>query len=199
MQRVPVLVFLAVLFVSTPVIAETVVVVHAGRLLAVPGEEVRQEQSIIVRDAVIDSVRDGYIDPATLGNDIELVDLREHFVLPGLIDCHVHMAVELSPAYKLSRVTDSDADKALNGAVHARRTLQAGFTTVRDVSSDGEAVLALRDAIDAGKVPGPRMLVAGNAVWASGHLAGFRAEVLAVFDRTTDCDGPYDCRRAVRA
>ena len=195
----PVLAILAALLLSTPVVAETLLVVHAGTVLAVPGEAPLQQQTIIIRDGVIDSVQAGFVEPSTLGSDVAVVDLSDRFVLPGLIDTHVHIAVELGPDYKLSRVTQSDADKALSGAAYARRTLLAGFTTVRDLSSDGAAVFALRDAIAAGKVPGPRMLVAGNAIWATGHQAGFRPEVLALFDTTADCDGPYDCRRAVRA
>jgi len=177
------------------------VVVHAGRLLAVPGTAPVSEQSLIIRDGQIQEVRPGFIEASEIAaqGDVRVVDLSGLFVAPGLVDAHVHLLVELGPDYKLGRVTLTDADKALQGAQYARRTLLAGFTTVRDLSSDGQAVFALRDAIAAGTVPGPRMVVAGNAVWATGHQAGFRPDVLALFDTTTDCDGRDDCRRAVRA
>jgi imidazolonepropionase-like amidohydrolase len=189
---------LSAAFQSAGAIAGPAYLIHAGTLLAVPGEAPKARQSIVVRDGRIAEVRDGFIDPRDIG-DVEVVNLADRFVLPGLIDAHVHLLVEQGPEYKLNLVAKSDADRAFDGALFARRTLEAGFTTVRDVASTGQATFALRDAIAAGHVPGPRMLAAGNALWATGHLSGFRPDVLALFDTTTDCDGADDCRRAVRA
>jgi imidazolonepropionase-like amidohydrolase len=181
--------------------AERWQIVHAGTLVAVPGEPAREAHSILVRAGTITGIRAGYAAPAEFadGDAAEVIDLRDEYVLPGLIDAHVHLLVELGPDYKLERVTRTDADKALSGAQYARRTLEAGFTTVRDLASEGPATFALRDAIAAGKVPGPRILAAGTAIWATGHHAGFRPEILALMDTTTDCSGRIDCRRAVRA
>jgi imidazolonepropionase-like amidohydrolase len=90
---------------------------------------------------------------------------------------------------------------ALKGAMYARRTLHAGFTTVRDLGGEAEAIYALRDAIAEGTVPGPRVLAAGSAIAATGghgDVNGVKAELLDLWTPETICDGPYDCRRATR-
>lgn len=177
-------------------------IVHAGTLLDVPGKAPREKQSIIIRNGRIEAVRAGFVAAAEIDGSAEVVDLSASFVLPGLIDSHVHLLDELGPGRKLRAVTMSDADFALNAAMFARRTLEAGFTTVRDLGSSGRAVLALRDAIRAGKVPGPRIVAAGNTLSATGghgDIHGFRPEVLALLGKSSICDGADDCRRAVRA
>ena len=78
---------------ATPAVAQTTVI-HAGTLLAVPGERPKTEQSIVLNGERISSVANGYIDPATLGNDVTLIDLSDHFVLPGLMDMHVHLDLD---------------------------------------------------------------------------------------------------------
>ncbi len=113
--------------------------IHAGQLLAVPGEAVKSRQSIVVRDGRIERIVDGFIDPATVGNEQELrvIDLREYFVLPGLIDAHVHLAHAPGPSEPPEGVFKSPADIALTAAHHAEITLRAGFTTVVDLGTIG--------------------------------------------------------------
>ena len=137
------------------------------------------------------------------GNDDDevLIDLSDQFVMPGFIDLHVHISKEYAQNAKLETVTMGDADNSLTAAMYAHRTLDAGFTTLRDLGSRGRSVFALRDAIRAGKVPGPRILVAGEAITATGghgDIHGFRQEVLEAIPSTATCDGPDSCRAAVR-
>ena len=105
---------------------------------------------------------------ANPGDEVETVDLSEYFVLPGLIDSHTHITGEYTHDVRLRRVTETDADAAIAATVFAGRTLRAGFTTIRNVGSSGDAAFALRDAIAAGTVPGPRLLVAGESISPTG-------------------------------
>jgi imidazolonepropionase-like amidohydrolase len=132
------------------------VVLHAGALLDGIADTSRQNVSILIRDDRIVSIDAGFTSPA--GADV--VDLANATVLPGLIDCHVHVSA-LLPSHTNAmeyRLTHSDIDRAFDGALFARRMLQQGFTSARDVGG-GDDTVALRNAIDAGKVPGPRLLV----------------------------------------
>src|SRR5580704_8250804 len=104
-------------------------VIHAGVLLADPDIQPKSEQSILIEGERIKAVSGGFIDPPPGG---ELIDLRKKFVLPGLIDCHVHLTAQLDQGYRLRTVEDSDPKVAFNAAHNAAITLAAGFTTVRD-------------------------------------------------------------------
>ena len=98
--------------------------VQVGRLLADPASgRVLRDKTLVIRGNQVVEIRDGFVGE---GN---IVDLRSAFVLPGLIDSHVHLGSEQSPNSRLDRVTMSNADQAMVGARHARRTLNAGFTT----------------------------------------------------------------------
>jgi imidazolonepropionase-like amidohydrolase len=188
-------------------IAGDVAIIHAGQLIAEPGRPAASEQSIVVRDGVIESIQAGYIDAASIdvGADdtVTVHDLRDHFVLPGLIDSHVHITSENNPKGRLQRVEMSDPDRAMLGAGFARKTLMAGFTTVRDVGAvGGDAVFALRDAIARGDVDGPRLFASGSTISVTGGhgdgTQGYRDDVARLFHSTGVCDGVGDCRQAVR-
>lgn len=172
-------------------------VIHAGQLLAVPGEEPTSQQSILVRNGRIESVQTGYVTP----DGAEIIDLSDQFVLPGLIDSHVHLQGELSPSGRLDTVTLSSADNALDAARHARTTLMAGFTSAQEVGGQLEASIALRNAIRDGDVIGPRLRVSGPAVTPTGghgDINGYSTEVMDLLSSRAACNGPADCRRAVR-
>jgi len=190
--------------------AAPVTVVHCGRLLAVPGEQVWEEASVIIRGSRIERVVDGYVDPGAAARDLGLepedalvVDQKASFVLPGLFDCHTHITGQYSRDVRLRRVEQTDADAALMASVYARRTLMAGFTTIRNVGSSGDAAFALRDAIANGMLPGPRILVAGEAITPTGGHGdpthGYREDL---FDLPAAAEGVADgvaeCRKAVR-
>lgn len=188
--------------------AQPVHVLHCGTLLAVPGQEPVSKATVVVRGGRIAEIASGFAEPDDLESVAdavaEVIDLRDHFVLPGLIDSHTHITAEYSADARLRRVQEEDAAAALRGALYARRTLEAGFTTIRNVGSSGRAALALRDAIRAGTVPGPRMLVAGESLSPTGGHSdatlGYREDLFAVPSAMQGiCDGPNECRKAVRA
>jgi imidazolonepropionase-like amidohydrolase len=185
------------------------VLVHAGTLLAVPGSAPRKSQTVVVKNDRVAAVADGFLAAppgAAPGASVEVVDLSDRFVLPGLMDAHVHLQSEPSFSRRRTERGDRDpptgAEKAVNAVVFARRNLNAGFTTVRDVGSDTEAVFAVRNAINAGRMIGPRILVSGPAVAVTGgHGDGTPMERSGDdHARITDatCDGAAECRRAVR-
>jgi imidazolonepropionase-like amidohydrolase len=176
-------------------------VIHAGRLLATPGEAPKRGQSVWIADGKIKSITSGFIDPPA---GTRLVDLKDKFVLPGLIDCHVHLTGQLGADTRLRLVEDSDPKIALDAAQRARVTLAAGFTTVRDVGArPPEVIYALRAAIAEGKVPGPRVLCVGailSPTGGHGQIYGYRADVCACIQSNIGvCDGADACRQAVRA
>ncbi len=176
-----------------------VVHVHTGTLLAIPGTEPANEQTVIVEDGAILAVVDGY---RTQGAD-RVIDLKDRFVMPGLMDMHVHLQSELGPQRFAQALQFTDADFAFQGAYYARKTLMAGFTTVRNVGARRrDGMYALRDAVERGWVDGPRIVAAGGVAVTGGHAdtSGVSAQLLDFYaDRSrTVCDGPFDCRRATR-
>jgi imidazolonepropionase-like amidohydrolase len=170
-------------------------------LLAVPGTAPANNQSIIIEGTRIARVEDGFVDPADVSGEVTVIDLSDKFVLPGLMDMHVHLLGELGPNSRMDALHVTTSMQALKGALHAKRTLNAGFTTVRDLGGNPEAIYALRDAINNGIVPGPRIFAAGSSLAATGghgDVDGVKAELLTLWTPETICDGPYDCRRATR-
>ncbi|MCZ6644417.1 MAG: amidohydrolase family protein [Gammaproteobacteria bacterium] len=186
---------------AQPAVAKTLTVVHAGTLLAVPGEPPKLQQTIVMADNVVTQVLDGFVDPASIDANAELIDLSDLFVLPGLMDMHVHLLMELGSSSRADVLTTTSPLAAMRGAQFAKRTLLAGFTTVRDLGGDPEAIYALREAIERGYVPGPRIFAAGSSIAATGghgDVDGVTPELMQLWTPATICDGPYDCRRATR-
>jgi imidazolonepropionase-like amidohydrolase len=181
--------------------ANSEIVIHAGRLLADPGAPPLERQSIRVSGERITAVESGFLDPP---DGARLIDLKDKFVLPGLIDCHVHLTGQLGPRQRLGFVEDSNPKVGLDGAYRARLTLAAGFTTVRDLGArQPEIIYALREAVAEGKVPGPRILCVGavlSPTGGHGQTYGFRQDVCACVQSSIGvCDGVDACRRGVRA
>jgi len=141
--------------------APSAVVIRAGRLLDAKTGKVLANQTIVVQGERIVSV--GSVVPA----DAKVIDLPDATVLPGMIDVHTHLTIDPEDL-GLRGLTISVPRQALKGAKNACTTLLAGFTTVRNVAADGYSDVALRDAINAGDVPGPRMLVSGPALGITG-------------------------------
>ncbi len=144
--------------------AERVLALRAGRLIDVRNGQVLENVVILVRGERIEAV--GRDVPIPAG--AEVIDLSRHTVLPGLIDMHTHLTGDPSHGYSDHRLHEWPGYAALVGAKNARRTLLAGFTTVRNVGADEWADVALRDAIRNGILPGPRLYVSAHAIGITG-------------------------------
>lgn len=178
-----------------------ITVIHAGELLAKPGEAAQKNQTVVVEDGRIREVRDGYVDAGEFGDDATLVDLKNSFVMPGLMDMHVHIQGELGPGSYRETVQMSNEDRGMRSVMFAQRTLMAGFTTVRDLGANPKTVFALRKATANGWVDGPRIVASGSGVAATGghgDVDGMRHDLLEKYTSKTICDGADDCLRAVR-
>jgi imidazolonepropionase-like amidohydrolase len=172
--------------------------IHAGHVLAVPGEGYLTQQTINVKDGRIVSIQPGY---KSGKKGVPVIDLKTAYIVPGLIDSHVHITSENGPEGRIKEFTDSSVDTAFDGAAYALKTLEAGFTTVQDVGGSNDSVFGLRDAIARGAVPGPRMRAAGQAISITGghgDVNGYSSPVMKLFTGTNICNGADDCRRAVR-
>ncbi|MFC3050548.1 metal-dependent hydrolase family protein [Kordiimonas pumila] len=187
--------------ISSLVTATDVTVIYAGELLAVPGKASEKNKTVVIKDGIISEVRDGFADSAEFGEGAKLVDLKNSFVMPGMMDMHVHLQGELGPKNDSEKLRFSDADNGMHSVLFAKRTLDAGFTTVRDLGSEPTHIFALRDAAAKGWVAAPRIIAAGSAVAATGghgDVDGMRHDLLEKYTPKTICDGADDCRHAVR-
>lgn len=174
--------------------------IHAGSLIDGIAATPRSEVTIVVNDGLIREVRSGY---SAAGDGDLVIDLKDSTVMPGLMDMHVHLTGELNPRNYLERVQLNTASYAVRSVEYARRTLMAGFTTVRNPGDDGTITVALRGEIERGTVPGPRIFTAGKSLATTGGHAdptnGLRS------DLTRDAgpedgvvNGPEDAAKAVR-
>jgi imidazolonepropionase-like amidohydrolase len=177
-----------------------VTVIHAGRLLDRPGRPPRGPSTITVQSGRIVAVEDGLRPPPA---GAALVDLSGRFVLPGLIDSHVHLESDAGgTAALVEEVSDNAPETTLRALANARKTIAAGFTTVRNLGDSSGATLALRDASARGDLAIPRIVDAGRPIsTTSGHMDATLslAEPLhAAIAQDNLCDGAEACRRAVR-
>ena len=193
----------AVLLASTPLAAQpadVVTVIHAGKLLDKPGSAPRGPSTVIIRNGKISEILSGYQrGPA----DATFIDLKDKFVLPGLIDSHVHLDSDAGGnAALIEAITDSPARAAYRAAGNAKKTLMAGFTTVRNMGDGTGATLALRDAVAAGELPGPRIIDAGRSIsTTSGHMdatLSVSEDLHGSIGQENLCDGVESCRQAIR-
>jgi imidazolonepropionase-like amidohydrolase len=174
----------------------TVSVIRAGQLIDVTNGKVLGGQVIVVREGRIDAV--GSADSVAVPAGAKIIDLTSYTVLPGLIDTHTHITSDPTlPPYAGYGL--SVPRMALKGAAYAQRTLLAGITTIRDVGASGFADVAVRDAINDGEIPGPRMLVSGPALGITGGHCD--SNLLAPeYNEVSDgvADGIVGVRHAVR-
>jgi imidazolonepropionase-like amidohydrolase len=154
---------------------------------------------VYIEQGVITKVESGYQQPDN-NEDIEVIDLKDAFVMPGLMDMHVHLQGELGPNNDRDALKMSSQLKGMRTVHYGMKTLLAGFTTVRDVGSDSQYMYAYRDAIEKGWVDGPRVIAAGGVGITGGHadVSGIKPDLMEFYTDRSICDGPYDCRRATR-
>lgn len=142
--------------------------IHAGNVITAEHKQPLAEHTIIIVDDKITEIRAGYLSPAA---NAKLIDLRQHTVLPGLMDMHTHFSTQMSAGSYGEAQRLNEADFALRGAVFAEKTLLAGFTTVRELGDSHHISVALRKAIDQGYVQGPRIFAAGKSLATTGGHA----------------------------
>ena len=174
-------------------------IIYCGQLIDVKSGQILNQMSIVVAGNKIIDLQKGFM--ATDPSD-KIIDLKNRTIMPGLIDCHVHMESETSPNAQLKRFTVNPADIAFESVRIARTTLLAGFTTVRDVGGSGVNI-ALRNSINKGATIGPRILTAGKTIASTGGHAdptnGYRKDLMGdPGPQEGIANGPDECRKAVR-
>ena len=186
------------LFLGTAAFAQKTYI-HCGSLIDVESGKIKTKMTIVVNGNLIESVQKGFVAP-TSGD--ELIDLSTKTVMPGLIDMHVHIEGEYTSHSYTDRFRLNDVDVAFQSTVFAKRTLMAGFTTVRDLGGSGVNI-ALRNAINRGYIVGPRIYTAGKAIGTTGGHAdptnGVRNDLKGdPGPKEGVVNGPSDARKAVR-
>ena len=180
---------------STAVFAETTVIT-ADRMIDVANGKVVKQAAVIVTDNIITA--SGRLKDLTVPNEATRIDLGNATLMPGLMDMHVHLTSDAT-RHGYKRLEVSLPRAAITGVIHAKATLDAGFTTVRNVGAPGFADVALRDAINAGDVVGPRMFVAGPSLGVTGGHCD--SNLLPYeYDNYSEgvADGPWEVRKKVR-
>ena len=190
--------FCALLFAST--LQAQDIYIQSGKIVDTKNGKILQEKTIVVSGNKIKSIENGFVQPKNEGDS--LIDLRTMTVLPGLTDMHVHMEGETNPAAYLEPFTLNEADVAFNSVNFAKVTLMAGFTTVRDLGGSGVNI-SLRNAINKGKIVGPRIFTAGKSLATTGGHAdptnGFRRELMEdPGPKEGVVNGVEDAKKAVR-
>lgn len=160
------LIFCGILFATSAFAQDKYI--HAGKIIDTKNGKVLTERTIIVSGKTIKSVENGYIQPKNATDSV--IDLKNMTVLPGLTDMHVHLESETNPNKYLERYVDNPADAAFNSVGFANTTLMAGFTTVRDLGGSGVNI-SLRNAINKGKIVGPRIFTSGKSLATTGGHA----------------------------
>ena len=173
---------------------------HCGRLLDVRSGKLLSQQTIVVEKDRITAVQSGY---TAGGAQDKVIDLKSRTVLPGLIDCHVHVLSHPGKGSGMNQFTMNPADYAYRAMGDALLTLRAGFTTVRDMGGDDGVNISLRNAINKGQVTGPRIYTAGGAISATGgHMDdadGLSRDLMEKYGQpATVANGSDQCRQAVR-
>lgn len=174
-------------------------IVHCGTLIDGKSNDSQQQMTIVIEGNKIAAVEKGFTKP---GKDDKLIDLSKKTVMPGFIDMHVHLEGETNKDQALQRFTLNDADVAFRSTLYAKKTLLAGFTTVRDLGGSGVNI-ALRNAINQNVVIGPRIFTAGKGIATTGGHAdptnGYRKDLMGdPGPKEGVVNSPEDAKQAVR-
>ncbi|MFK7822462.1 MAG: amidohydrolase family protein, partial [Planctomycetaceae bacterium] len=151
-----------------PISAQASTIIHAGRLIDGQRDDARVKVSIVIDEGKVQEVVDGFVS----GKDGDtVIDLKAHTVMPGFMDMHTHLMSQHSKKSYTEKFFMNKSEYALRSSVYAKRTLLAGFTTVRNLGDDGVNSVSLRKAIDAGWIIGPRIFTAGKSLATTGGHA----------------------------
>lgn len=192
-------VFVAVsLLITDCVLAQTIV--HAGKLINGRDGEVQSKMSILIEEGKIKDVLQGFVDA---DESTQLIDLSEYTVMPGLMDMHTHLMMQHHKKVYSDKFFMNESDFVLRSTVYAKRTLLAGFTTVRDLGDNGINSVSLRKAIDEGWIVGPRIFTSGKSLATTGGHADPTNGQKGQFKRDAGptqgvVNGTEDARKAVR-
>jgi len=186
---------LAAGLVSTSVGAQEITYLKAGQLFDSRSGRVTSNAVVAIADDKIVAVGSS---STSIPDDAKVIDLSDSFVMPGLMDMHTHVVGNVNPKY-FARYFESPHRQTIGGVVNANKTLLAGFTTIRNVGAGDYADVALRNAIDAGEIPGPRMAVSGPGLGITGGHCD-RNSLNSSFEERSDgvADGPWAVREQVR-
>ncbi|HKK92213.1 MAG TPA: amidohydrolase family protein [Longimicrobiales bacterium] len=182
------------LLAASPTLAQTVVL-EADRMLDIRSGDIVEDVTLVINDGIITGVNPQVV-PA-----IASIDLGDVTLLPGFMDAHTHLAYDIDEGWEYRPVTQTVADAVIRGVVNAERNLEAGFTTVRNLGSSGFSDVALMRAIDAGTIPGPRIIPAAYSIGITGghcDVTGWAPDVLEQTPRSGVADGPWEAVAAVR-
>lgn len=190
--------FLGLLLIAQGAFAQKTFV-HCGSLIDGKANDVQSQVTLVIEGNKIIAIEKGF---STVGGSDKLIDLSKKTVMPGFIDMHVHLEGETNKDQALQRFTLNDADVAFRSTVMAKKTLMAGFTTVRDLGGSGVNI-ALRNAINQGIVVGPRIFTAGKSIATTGGHAdptnGYRRDLMGdPGAKEGVINSPEDARKAVR-
>lgn len=199
MKRASIFLSLLLLFIFSNSAFGQTTYLHCGNVIDGVRDDLLGEHTLIIDNQQITSIKEGYQSP---GPNAEAINLKDKTCLPGLIDMHVHLEGETSPGEYIQQFTLNPSEVAFNSIGYAKSTLMAGFTTVRDVGGSGVNI-ALRNAINAGKVIGPRIFTAGKTIATTGGHAdptnGWKNEIEGdPGPKEGVVNGVADSRKAVR-
>ncbi len=157
---------LGIVLIASNVSADTLI--HAGRLIDGESDSAVTEMTVRVDGSQIEAIENGYV---AAGPDDTVIDLKNHTVMPGLMDMHVHLTSQYTEDSRLNRFITNEADYAIDAVKYAKRTLEAGFTVVRNLGDAFNVTVALRKTIEDGDVAGPRVFSAGKSLATTGGHA----------------------------
>lgn len=180
-------------------------IIHAGKMLVGTEQDVKEQQTLVIDDTKITAIKAGYLTKQQLNlSNADVIDLKNQMVLPGLIDMHVHVTFERDAKRNPHQwATEYEADYALRSLKYLQHTVDAGFTSVRDLGSSYQVIFPLKRAVERGDIVGPRIFAAGDMITPTGghgDMHGYRRDITKATQGggLGVCDGADDCTRAVR-
>ncbi len=190
---------------STFAVNAQTTIIYAGKMLVGTDQDVKEQQTLVIEDNKIAAIKAGFLTKQQLNlSDADVIDLKNQMVLPGLIDMHVHVTFERDAKRNPHQwVTEYEADYALRSLKYLKRTVNAGFTSVRDLGSSYQVIFPLKRAVERGDIVGPSIFAAGDMITPTGGHAdmhGYRRDITKATEGggLGVCDGADDCTRAVR-